>query len=235
MNKKKILVFIVTYNSSFRLKKILNKLNNLKNKISFDTLISDDASNDDTKRYFPTKKNAYFLNVNKKNLGYGGNVKKCLNFALKKKYSYALMIHGDNQYDCRYIIKLYNKLLKENADAVTGSRMKNLSNALSGKMPFYKFLGNIVLTKFFNFMFKTNFTDAHSGLWLYNLKTIKSIGLTDIEDNFNFDNQLRIKLVSKKKKIVEIPIKTYYRNEKSSFHFVYAFKFITDIIKDKIK
>ena len=53
MYKNKLLVFIVTYNSSFRLKIILNKLKKIRKHTSFDILISDDRSNDDTIKYFP--------------------------------------------------------------------------------------------------------------------------------------------------------------------------------------
>ena len=168
-------------------------------------------------------------------MGYGGNVKFCLEYAIKNNYNYAAMIHGDNQYDCKYIDRLFKKIKTTNADAVTGSRMMNLSSALNGKMPIYKFFGNIILTKVFNFLFNTNFTDAHTGLWLYNILTIKSIELKKLDNGYNFDNQLRIKLINLGKKIVEIPIKTYYRNEKSSFHIFYAIKFILELFKEKIK
>lgn len=234
MKRKKILVFIVTYNSSFRLKKILHKLTKLNKKIPFDILISDDCSTDDTKFYFPKKKNV-FLNINKKNLGYGGNVKNCLKFALNKKYNYAVMIHGDNQYDAKYIIDLYKNIKKTNCDATTGSRMMQPKNALNGKMPFYKFIGNLILTNFFNLVFKTNFTDAHTGLWMYNLNNLNYNFIRNIDDNYNFDNQLRIKFIKNKMTINEIPIKSYYRNEKSSFHFLYAFKFLLEVLKSLIK
>ena len=38
-----------------------------------------------------------------------------------------------------------------------------------------------------------------------------------------------------KKNILEVPIKTYYRNEKSSYHFIYSLKFINEIIKSLFK
>ena len=143
------------------------------------------------------------------------------------------MIHGDNQYDARYIKDLYKNIKDSKVDAVTGSRMINPIDALGGKMPIYKLIGNLILTKIFNLLFSTNFTDAHTGLWLYNMATIKKMNIKNIDDGYNFDNQLRIKLIKQKKKIIEIPIKTYYRNEKSSFHIMYAIKFILDIIKQK--
>ena len=50
--KKKILLFIVTYNSSFRLINIMNKINKINKKNdTYKILISDDCSTDDTIDY----------------------------------------------------------------------------------------------------------------------------------------------------------------------------------------
>jgi GT2 family glycosyltransferase len=231
MNKK-LLIFIVTYNSSFRLKLILKKIQKIK-KINYKILISDDCSQDDTSNYLPNQNKNIYIHINKRNLGYGENIKKCINFAIKKKFDYAVMIHGDNQYDASYIPKLYKIISKNNADAVTGSRMKNFKSALNGKMPFYKFIGNYILTKIFNLYFKTQFTDAHTGLWMYNLQSLKDVKFNNLDSKFNFDNQLRIQFVKSDKKIIEMPIKTYYRNEKSSFHFIYSIKYLIDIFFNK--
>ena len=234
-NKNKLLVFIITYNSSFRLKTILSNLKKLKNKVRFVTLISDDCSTDDTPSFIPKKKKSMIVNINKRNIGYGGNIKKCLYYAIKNNFSHAVMIHGDNQYDVRYIPALYKKIKKTKVDAVTGSRMIKLKDALSGKMPIYKLIGNFVLTNIFNFVYQSKFTDAHSGLWIYKISSIKDINFKKFDDNYNFDNQLRIKFINSKKKILEIPIKTYYRNEKSSFHVIYTVKFLMDVFKKFIK
>jgi glycosyltransferase involved in cell wall biosynthesis len=231
MNKK-LLIFIVTYNSSFRLKLIHKKIQKIK-KINYKILISDDCSNDDTSNYIPNQNKKIYININKSNLGYGENIKKCINFAIKKKFNYAVMIHGDNQYDANYIPKLYKKIRENNVDAVTGSRMKNFKSALNGKMPFYKFIGNYILTRIFNLYFNTQFTDAHTGLWMYNLQSLKDVKFNNLDSKFNFDNQLRIQFVKLNKKIIEMPIKTYYRNEKSSFHFIYSIKYLIDIFFNK--
>jgi len=206
MNKK-LLIFIVTYNSSFRLKLILKKIQRIK-KNNYKILISDDCSNDDTSNYIPKRNKRVYININKRNLGYGENIKKCIDFAIKKKFDYAVMIHGDNQYDASYISKLYKIIDKNNADAVTGSRMKNFKSALNGKMPLYKFIGNYILTKIFNLYFNTRFTDAHTGLWMYNLQSLKKIKFNSLDSKFNFDNQLRIQFIKSNKKIIEMPIKT---------------------------
>ena len=236
--KKKILISIVTYHASFRILKILNKIKKInKRKDDFKILISDDCSTDDTIAYinkikFPKKIKVI---LNKKNLGYGANLKNCLSYALKKQFDYAIMIHGDDQYDAKYIPSIVKKLKEPNVHAVTGSRMQNKSGAIKGGMPIYKFIGNIVLTKIFNILYKTNFTDCHTGLWGYNLKIFKSIKLNKMNDGFIFDLSTRISSVNHKFNIKEISIKTHYRTEVNRLHIIYAFNFLRHILTDFFK
>ena len=232
--KKKILIFIVTYQSSFRVSNIIKKIKKLNlKKDLYKILISDDCSTDDTVNYIKKVKPSKNIKIilNKKRLHYGGNIKQCLNYAIKKKFNYAIMIHGDDQYDVKYIPIITSNLKKENEiDIVTGSRMLKKKNAIKGGMPMYKFFGNIVLSKIFNFLCKTNFTDAHTGLWGYNLKVFKTIKLKLIDSEINFDSHLRMMAVNNKIKIMEIPINTFYRSERSSWHFIYSSIFIKHLI-----
>ena len=237
--KKKILIFIITYQASYRLKKVfdsieLKKLKNYKIKI----LISDDDSKDDTlevaKKIYKKNKSLVILKNNKKRLNYGGNIKLCINYAIKNKYDYAIMVHGDGQYHPKFILPIIKKLEQNDSAAVCGSRMIRKKNTLKGKMPLYKFIGNIFLTKFFNIVFSTNFTDCHTGLWIYNLKYVNKNVISSLTDTYNFDNQMRINLTKKKLEIKEIPILTIYGNERSSFHLMYAIKFFFETILKKI-
>ena len=242
--KKKILVFIITFQASYRLKKVfesieLKKLKNYRIKI----LISDDNSKgynpkDDTlevaKKIYKKNKSLIILKNNKKRLNYGGNIKSCINYAIKNNFDYAIMIHGDGQFHPKYILPIIKKVEQHDSAAVCGSRMIHKRNALRGNMPLYKFIGNIFLTKLFNIVYSTNFTDCHTGLWIYNLKYVKKKIISSLTNTFNFDNQMRINLVKKKLEIKEIPIKTIYGNERSSVHFIYAIKFFFETIFKKI-
>ena len=236
--KKKILIFLTTYYASYRLKKIFDqipfkKFKNYKIKI----LISEDNSGDNTqevaKKIYNKNKSLVALKINKKRLNYGGNIKSCLNYAMKNKFDYALMIHGDGQYHPKYILPIIAKLEESDSAAVCGSRMMYKKNAIKGKMPFYKFIGNIFLTELFNLIYSTKFTDCHTGYWIYNFRHIKKNLFKNLTNSFNFDNQLRINLLKNNFEIKEIPIKTIYGNEKSSFHFDYAVKFFFETIIKK--
>ena len=151
--KKKILIFIITYKASYRLLKVYKSIPFKKlKKYKINVLISDDKSGDDTIKYahkISSKNKNIKLNFNKKNLGYGGNIKICLNYALIKKFDYAIMIHGDNQYNPKYIPNMMKIFEKDKlTQAVTGSRLlKSIKNIRKGGMPIYKLIGNKILTK----------------------------------------------------------------------------------------
>ena len=225
----KILLFIVTYKASYRVRKVINEIPfSYFKKFNYKILISDDSSNDNTIKHMNNikKKNKRVqLNFNKKNIGYGANIKKCLNYAYKKKYNYAAMIHGDNQYSSKYLKQMFKIILNSNYAAITGSRMKKKDNAIKGGMPIYKFIGNIFLTKVFNFFNNSNFTDCHTGYWVYDLKKIQKKWLKTFDNGFLFDLDMRKKILKNNYKIKEIPIVTRYGNERSSTHFNYAIRF----------
>ena len=225
----KILLFIVTYKASYRVRKVINEIPfSYFKKFNYKVLISDDSSNDNTIKHINNikKKNKRVrLNFNKKNIGYGANIKKCLNYAYQKKYNYAAMIHGDNQYSSKYLKQMFKIILETNYAAITGSRMKNKNNAIKGGMPFYKFIGNIFLTKIFNLFNNSNFTDCHTGYWVYDLNKIQKNWLKNFDNGFLFDLDMRKKILKSNYKIKEIPIVTRYGNERSSTHLNYAIRF----------
>ena len=95
--KDKILIFIISYKASYRVEKVVQKIpfKYLKNK-NFKIYISDDDSRDDTINYIKKIKKKYkskvVVNFIKKNVGYGANIKKCINYAYKNHYSHAVAI-----------------------------------------------------------------------------------------------------------------------------------------------
>ena len=229
--RKKRLVFIVTYKSSKKIEDIFDKISKIKSFKFYDVYISDDNSPDDTALYLKKiKKKNVKISFNKKNLGYGGNIKKCLLYAIRNNYEQAVMIHGDDQYHVKYVPKLLDSLNNQKFSAATGSRLKVKLNALKGKMPIYKFIGNIFLTFLFNLVFKTDFTDCHTGLWAYRISELKKINFDKLDDGYNFDSQMRITLINKNLKIKEIPIKTFYRDEHSSYHVKYSSNFVKELL-----
>ncbi len=235
LGKKKLLIFIITFKASFRVEDVFKNIPFKKlKKYRTHVLISDDCSLDDTIDFankIKKRNQNVVVNENKLNLGYGGNIKKCLNYALKKKYNYAVMIHGDGQYNPKYIPNLLSKFDNKNVSSSTGSRIfSGVKNASKGGMPIYKMIGNIILTKIFNFLMNKEFTDAHTGLWAYNMKFLKNKKFNLLTNGFNFDHEFRFQNILQKNLIKEIPIQTKYGDERSQLHIIYALKFFFNTV-----
>ena len=141
------------------------------------------------------------------------------------------MLHGDGQYHPKYLPDMIKKLNTKSVSAVTGSRMIYKKNALKGKMPIYKFVGNVFLTFLTNLITKKNFSDCHSGFWAYRMSIFNKINLKKITDGFNFDQQIRLNCVKNSFNIEEIPIRTIYGSERSSIHLIYAIRYLLELIK----
>ena len=159
MKKEKLLIFIVAYNHEKTIEKVVNRIpKKLFNFYDLEILIIDDASKDRTfviskkikAKY--KKNNSFKINIfyNPINQGYGGNQKIGYHYAIKNKFRYVVLLHGDGQYAPEVLPKLLNQISLKKIDVVMGSRMINKKLALKGGMTLYKFVGNIILTKIQN-------------------------------------------------------------------------------------
>ena len=86
LGKPKLLIFIITFKASFRVKDVFKNIPFKKlKKYKTHVLISDDCSMDDTIDFannIKKRNKNVLISENKFNLGYGGNIKKCLNYEL---------------------------------------------------------------------------------------------------------------------------------------------------------
>jgi len=170
------------------------------------------------------------------NQGYGGNQKIGFLYAIKNNFDFVALIHGDGQYAPEYLETLVEPLNDENTDAVFGSRMINKNGALKGGMPFYKFIGNKILTFYQNKLFNTNFTEFHSGYRIYKVQSLKKIPYEFNNNDHSFDNEIIIQLLMANLNIKELPIPTYYGEEISYVNGLrYALQVFIANIKAKVQ
>ena len=242
--KKKLLVLIVAYNHEKFIKSVLDRINdNLFKAYEVEVLINDDSSLDNTlnitKDYIKNnshKKIKYTVLSNPVNQGYGGNQKIGFLYAIKNNFDFVALIHGDGQYAPEYLETLVEPLNDENTDAVFGSRMINKNGALKGGMPFYKFIGNKILTFYQNKLFNTNFTEFHSGYRIYKVQSLKKIPYEFNNNDHSFDNEIIIQLLMANLNIKELPIPTYYGEEISYVNGLrYALQVFIANIKAKVQ
>lgn len=216
----RLLIFIVAYNAEKFLEKVLYRIpSELSEILDVEILVIDDASPD---RTFEKALELEALGevpfkirslVNPVNQGYGGNQKLGYWYAIKKKYDYVALLHGDGQYAPEVLPRLIEPLLKNEADAVLGSRMIAPGAARKGGMPLYKRVGNRILTWYQNKLLGTSLSEYHSGYRIYSTAALTAIPFELNTNHFHFDSEILIQLHLSGFRIVERPIPTYYGDE----------------------
>jgi glycosyltransferase involved in cell wall biosynthesis/ubiquinone/menaquinone biosynthesis C-methylase UbiE len=227
-------IIVVAYNAATTLAKTLDRIPmEFRDKIA-EVIILDDASKDNTFEYgatwaerADTPKTMVIRHT--KNLGYGGNQKAGYLLAIERGLDIVVMLHGDGQYAPEMLPNMVGPLVRGECEAVFGSRMMEPGAARKGGMPLYKYVGNRILTRVENQMLGTRLTEFHSGYRAYSVKALTEIPFQENTDEFDFDTQIIIQLVHAGKRIVEIPIPTFYGDE---ICYVNGMKYAKDVVKD---
>lgn len=212
-------ILIVAYNAVTTLVKVLQRIPPPVWENVAEVVVFDDASQDSTYElalgYKAVAGNTKFhVLKNEKNLGYGGNQKAGYQYFMERGFDVVVLLHGDGQYAPEVLAHLYHPIVTGEADAVFGSRMLgDYGGPLRGGMPFYKYLGNRILTTFENFSLGMHLSEFHSGYRAYSLHALRQIDFSRMTDDFHFDTEIIIKLNHQGLRISEVPIPTYYGGE----------------------
>ncbi|HEX3802551.1 MAG TPA: bifunctional glycosyltransferase/class I SAM-dependent methyltransferase [Solirubrobacteraceae bacterium] len=230
-------ILVVAYNAESTLASVLDRVpKSFRPRIS-EVLVCDDASADSTYLvglgYKQTVDDLPLKVIrHPENLGYGGNQKAGYRMAIEMGLDVIVMLHGDGQYAPESLPEIVAPLERGEADAVMGSRMMDPGGARRGGMPLYKYVGNRILTKFENKVLGTDLTEFHSGYRAYRVDALKAIPFEGNSDGFNFDTQIIIQLVDAGRRIVEVPIPTYYGDE---ICYVDGLKYAKDVSGDVVR
>ncbi|HEY4515510.1 MAG TPA: glycosyltransferase family 2 protein [Candidatus Paceibacterota bacterium] len=202
---KKIIAVLPAYNAEKTLKITVDAI---PKDIIDDIILVDDCSRDGTVALSRRLNLRTF--VHEKNLGYGGNQKTCYQEALKLGADIAVMVHPDFQYDPTLIPELVAPIARGECDAVFGSRMLVVGNAIKGGMPRWKYVANIALTKLENFVLGLTLSEYHSGFRAYGKNVLTKLPLDKNSDDFVFDTEIIVQMKIAGMKIKEVPISTRY-------------------------
>jgi 2-polyprenyl-3-methyl-5-hydroxy-6-metoxy-1,4-benzoquinol methylase len=118
------------------------------------------------------------------------------------------------------------------ADAVFGSRMMQRGRAREGGMPLYKYVGNRILSTTQNALTGLDLSEWHSGYRAYRVSALADLPFVANSDGFDFDTEIILQLAAAKKKIVEVPIPTYYGDEICR---VNGMRYAADVIVDTLR
>jgi SAM-dependent methyltransferase len=166
------------------------------------------------------------------NLGYGGNQQAGYRWAIEQGFDIVVLLHADGQYAPEFLPEIVKPLERGEADAVFGSRMMTAGGARRGGMPLYKVVGNTILTRMQNAVVGEHLTEWHSGYRAYSVATLSEIPFEQLSGDYNFDTQIILQLHEAKKRIVELPIPTFYGEEISYVNGMkYARQCATDVVR----
>lgn len=234
---QRLLIFVVAYNAETTIEKVLTRVPRSLHRDDVEVLIIDDASKDNTFQSslrFQQRHSAFKITVLRtpQNQGYGGNQKLGYRYAIDNGFDIVALIHGDGQYAPEKLPDLLQPLVRGEADAVFGSRMLDKRAARRGGMPFYKWIGNQILTTFQNRILQTNLSEFHSGYRLYSTSALARIPFEKNTNDFHFDTEIIIQLVLKGLRIAELPIPTFYGDE---ICHVNGLKYAWDVVRATVK
>lgn len=215
----RVLVFIIAYDAANEICSVLERIDKkLFNSRHIHFLVLDDASSDATASIaskWGRAQGVGNLTVlrNPVNQGYGGNQKLGYRFALDSGFDLVILLHGDGQYAPELLPRFMDVWQKTQADVILGSRMANPQGAHAGGMPFYKLVGNRVLTGVQNLLTGQNLSEYHTGYRAYSTAFLRGIPFEIDTNDFHFDTEILLQAFHVGAKIEEFPIPTHYGNE----------------------
>jgi glycosyltransferase involved in cell wall biosynthesis len=177
-----------------KVKKVFNE-----NHINGEIIISDNST--DKTAEIAKSLGATVITPAKK--GYGNAYLAGLSYA---KGDFIVIADSDGTYDLSGMPRFLEPLIKGEADFVIGNRLGG--NILKKTMPWHhRYIGNPILTKILNWLFKIEISDAHCGMRAFTKEAYEKMNLRT--GGMEFASEMIIEAARKNLRIKEVPI-TYY-------------------------
>jgi hypothetical protein len=147
------------------------------------------------------------------------------------------MVHPDYQYTPKLITAMASLIAEDVFDCVLGSRILGVG-ALKGGMPMHKYIANRLLTLFQNILVGHKLSEYHTGYRAFSSDLLRDLPISDYSDDFIFDNQMLLNIISRGYSIGEISCPTHYTAEASSIGGIsllrYGFGVLVETIRFKL-
>lgn len=138
------------------------------------------------------------------NKGYGAAIRAALQKGREYKADVLVTIDGDGQHDPKDIQRLVKPILDGEADVVIGSRFLGQIQ----KPPFYRRLGQRVLTTVTNVGSGQKLGDSQSGFRAYSSKALRELNVS--ENGMSVSSEIQFAIGKAGLRVAEVPISVYY-------------------------
>ena len=211
---QKVVVIMPAYNAAKTLRMTYTELPH--DRVDL-VLLVDDGSSDATVEI--ARQLNLELFIHNRNYGYGANQKTCYTEALKADADIVVMVHPDYQYDPTCLPQIIEPIERGEADVVLGSRLMSASPVTQG-MPWWKYVGNRLLTKVENAAFGLHLSEYHTGYRAFSREVLETISFQMNADGFIFDQEVIAQIVDARFRVAEVSVPTRYFPEASSASFI---------------
>jgi glycosyltransferase involved in cell wall biosynthesis len=228
---QKIVVVMPAYNAEKTLRKTYEEV--MQQDIVDLVILVDDGSRDGTVELARSLPHV-LVHQHPKNRGYGGNQKSCYRLALENQADVVIMVHPDYQYTPQLIPAMASMIVNGLHPCVLGSRILG-GYALRSGMPWWKYIANRFLTAAQNILQGAKLSEYHTGYRAYSKQLLDSLDLSDLSDDFIFDNQFLARVIWQGHTIGEVSCPTKYFAEASSINFRRSVKYGTGCLAVALK
>jgi glycosyltransferase involved in cell wall biosynthesis len=203
-SREKVILFMPAY---FAAKTLTSVYKKIPKQYIDEIVLVDDGSSDDIDKVATSLGIRFFRND--RNLGYGGNIKVCLQKALELGGDIIIELHPDDQYNPSCIPAAIAKM-REGYDFVMGSRFLIPGAAIANKMPFWKYAINRMSTWVVSSVLGLKLTEFHCGFRVYHRRFIESVYFEHNHDDYLFSFQIIAQAAALGVRIAELPVVCRY-------------------------
>ena len=181
---------------------------------SFDVLLCDDSSTDDTAHRL--RHSGLPMLQTERNVGIGASIKRAIAYARDHGYKVLVVMAGNGKDDPREVERLLRPIYDAGYEYVQGSR--SLEGASGDTAPLFRRMLVPVHAKLFSWLTGVPQTDALNGFRAYRLSLFYDAPRIDIWqdwlDRYEFETYLHYKVLTLGRKFIEVPITKNYAHFK---------------------
>jgi glycosyltransferase involved in cell wall biosynthesis len=215
----KVCVLLPAYNEAKAIGVLINQVK----AYGLDVLVIDDGSTDNTA---DIARQAQAIVINHpKNQGKGQSLRTGFNFIQDNNYDAVMIMDSDGQHLPQEINRFITAAVESDAEIIIGNRMNDPQG-----MPLPRKLTNKFTSTLVSFIARTKIPDTQCGFRLIRTSLLKKLNLSTV--NYDTESEMLIQAAKHKAKIVSIPVKSVYTNNRSKINpFIDTIRFFNLIIK----